>query len=477
MGTRFRRATCASTAVALLTLAGSLAAADPAAAAATRIRLGSASDVSRTTWQGPAFTMNGDGKIIASSMTAAIDAIRGGTGSLDVVVIAGSAPGSGSPTPECDASMALPGVNSCTSWTLTAASDGNNSQVNTDVRNAEFVYFAGGDQCRYAAWKGSALEASVESVVAKGGGSGGGSAGHHINSPVVYDACKGSITSAEALANPYDSYATFTTGMFEWENYGGVINDSHFRARDRMGRTMAFVARAIKDGRTSGGKAWGVGVEEGGSLLLDKNGRATLYGKEAYVVLGDHQPEQASAGKPLTFSDYKIWRLGPGQTYDFKNRPTCGYYLRSITNGIADANLYTGSPQNTCGTPGGTSALAETEANDTRTTANDATALAYPASLTGSMKSATDRDYFRVAFAAGERVDIHCAIPDGAYDADLYLLDSGGSTIDRSVNDGVGTDESLTFTRTAAGSGTYYVELDAYQGSGSSPYTCTLTKT
>ncbi|MEV0992775.1 pre-peptidase C-terminal domain-containing protein [Streptomyces sp. NPDC049949] len=475
MGTRFRHAKLASAAMALLTLTGALASTGSAEAAGTRIRLGSASDVSRTSWQGPAFTMNGDGKINPGSMSAAIDAVRGGTGSLDVVILAGSAPTSGSAAPECDAVMALPGVNSCTSWTLTAASDGNNSQVNADIRNAEFVYFAGGDQCRYAAWKGTALEASVESVVAKGGGSGGGSAGTHINSPVVYDACQGSVTSAEALANPYDSYITFTTGMFDWPNYAGVINDSHFTARDRMGRTMAFVARAIKDGRTSGGKAWGVGVEEGSSLLLDSNGQATLYGTEAFIVLGDHQPEQATAGKPLTFSGYKIWHLGPGQTYDFKNRPTCGYYLRNVTGGVIDTNPYSGTPQTTCGTPGGTVLLAEDEANDTRATANDATALTYPASISGTMASTTDRDYFRVSLAANERLTVQCAVPD-AYDADLYLLDSNGSTLTRSVNNGLGADESLTFTRTAAGSATYYLELEAYRGSGTPAYTCTLTK-
>ncbi|MEV5971494.1 hypothetical protein [Streptomyces sp. NPDC051921] len=342
------RRIAASLAAALAVIAGGLAQAEPAEAAASRIRLGNSADVGRATWSGPAFTLNGSGGIVSASMARAVDAIRGGTGSLDVVVLAASTPASGSRTPECDAVMRLSGINSCTTWTLTKPSDGNNSQANTDIRNAEFVYFAGGDQCKYAAWKSTSLRASVQSVVAKGGGSGGGSAGHHINSSVVYDACQGSITSSEALANPYDSYATFTTGMFDWPNYGDTINDSHFVSRDRMGRTMAFVARALKDGLTQGGRAWGVGVEEGGSLFIDKDGLATLSGADTYVVLGDHTPEKAVPGQPLTFTGFKIWRLTAGQTFDFKNRPTCGYYLRSVTNGVTDSNLYNGTPITSC---------------------------------------------------------------------------------------------------------------------------------
>ncbi|MFF5025455.1 pre-peptidase C-terminal domain-containing protein [Streptomyces collinus] len=461
-------------AITLLAFLGTLTTTGPAHAAADRVRLGSAADVNRTSWQGPAFTMNGDGGVVPETMTRAIDAIRGSTGSLDVVVLAGSAPTSGSATPECDTVIALAGVNSCTTWTLTAASDAGNAQLNADVRNAEFVYFAGGDQCRYAAWKGTPLEASVESVVAKGGGSGGGSAGTHINSSIAYDACKGSVTSAEALSDPYKSSVTFTTGMFNWPNYADTINDSHFVTRDRMGRTMAFVARAIKDGLTTNGAAWGVGVEQGGgSLFIDKSGQGTEYGQDAYVVLGDHQPEQAAAGKALTFSNYKIWRLTPGSTFDFKNRPTCGYYRRSVTNGTADANLYNGIAE-ACGPTGG-AGLRESEPNDSPSTANDATALTSPFDLSGDMKSSTDRDYFKIGLNAGQTASTRCTIPS-TYDADLYLLDSNGSTIARSVNNGAGTAESLSFTRTASGTGTYYVELEAYSGSGSETYTCTLTK-
>ncbi|MDX2592047.1 MULTISPECIES: pre-peptidase C-terminal domain-containing protein [Streptomyces] len=445
---------------------------DPAHASADRIRLGSASDVSRSSWSGPAFTMNGDGSVVGGSMTRAIDAIRGDSGSLDVVVLAGSAPTAGSRTPECDTITALSGVNSCTTWTLTTASDGNNTQLNTDVRDAEFVYFAGGDQCRYAAWKGTALQASVQSVVAKGGGAGGGSAGLHINSSVVYDACTASATSAAALANPYDRSVTFTTGMFNWPNYGDTINDSHFVARDRMGRTMAFVARAIKDGLTTQGKAWGVGINEGGSsLYIDRNGLATLYGSDAYVVLGDHQPEQAVAGKPLTFSNYKIWHLTGGRTFDFASRPTCGYYRRSVNNGVPDANLYNGAPETGCGTSGGGTTVSESEPNDSRSTADDIASSTPSVTLTGALSTTSDRDYFRFSLTSGATATISCAIPD-AYDADAYLLDSSGSTLTRSVNDGRGSDESLTYTRTASGSGTYYLDLESYAGSGFATYAC-----
>lgn len=463
-------------ATALVVLAGTLIG-SPAHAAVTRVRQGSAADVSRTAWSGPAYTMNGSGAVVTATMTKAINAIRGASGTIDVTVVAGSAPTSGSKTPECDAITGLTGVNSCTTLTLTSTSDGNNSQVNTDIRNAEFVYFAGGDQCRYANWKGTALRASVQSVIAKGGGVGGGSAGHHINSDIVYDACAGSVLSSEALADPYDSYISFTTGMFAWPNYANTINDSHFVARDRMGRLMAFVARSVKDGLSTGGAAWGVGVEEGASLFIDAAGKATLTGPSAYVVLGDHQPERAVSGQSLSFSNFKIWKLTTGQTYDFANRPTCGYYLRSVTNGVADANLYSGTPLTTCPPPGGGggSSYAEVEPNDTRGTANGVAGLTYPATLTGNMGTSNDRDYFATTLNSGQTVTVNCAIPS-AYDADLYLLSSSGSTLVRSVNDGAGADETLTYTRTASGSATVYIELEAYSGSGSAAYSCTVAK-
>ena len=43
---------------------------------------------------------------------------------------------------------------------------------------------------------------------------------------------------------------------------------------------------------------------------------------------------------PLTYSNYKIWKVLTGGTFDLRNRPATGYYLRSVNNGVIDANPY-----------------------------------------------------------------------------------------------------------------------------------------
>lgn len=78
-------------------------------------------------------------------------------------------------------------------------------------------------------------------------------------------------------------------------------------------------------------------------------GLATTAGADTFVVLGEHRPEQADPDRYLTYDDYRIWRLCPGRTYDFKNRPACGSCLSSIVDGIPDRDLYRGTPVTNCG--------------------------------------------------------------------------------------------------------------------------------
>jgi cyanophycinase len=232
------------------------------------------------------------------------------------------------------------GVDSVETLVITSAKDANTAAVEATVKNAEVVFFAGGDQCDYVKYfKGTLVETAVESVYAKGGGVGGTSAGLAIQGDFTYDGCVASALSSDALANPYHRSVTFTYDFFHWANLQRTITDSHFVTRDRLGRTLAFLARQIKDGKAT--SALGIGVNEATSVVVDRNGLATVIGDgPAYFILADHAPETCLSGVPLTYSNYKIWKVTAGGTFDLKNRPTTGFYTRSVTNGVLSANPY-----------------------------------------------------------------------------------------------------------------------------------------
>ncbi len=319
----------------LLALAAALAL--PAEAKVTRYLTGNAADVV-VPMAGPAHDFGGGGTDVDAALQWIIDQVRGCTGcatKIDVVILRSS--GSNGYN---DSIYAMNGVDSVETLVITSAKDANDPAVETTVRNAEVVFFAGGDQCDYVKYfKGTRVETAVESVYARGGGVGGTSAGFAIQGDFSYDGCTGSALSSDALANPYDRTITFTYAFFHWANMAGTITDTHFVTRDRMGRTLAFLARQIQDGKAA--SALGVAVNEATSLEVDKNGRATVVGNgPAYFILADHAPEVCQPGVPLTYSNYKIWKVPAGGFFDLRNRPANGYYLRSVSSGVISADPY-----------------------------------------------------------------------------------------------------------------------------------------
>jgi cyanophycinase len=274
---------------------------------------------------GPAQVLGGGGPDVDAAIQWMIDTVRGCAGAgcatkLDVVVLRSSgSDGYNEPL------SALNGVDSVESLVITARADAQLPEVVASVRNAEIVFFAGGDPCAAVAlFKGTSVQAAVESVYARGGGVGGTSAGLAIQGDYVYDTCNGNVTSRAALADPYDPSISFTYDFFRWPFLASVVTDTHFVARDRMGRLLAFLARQIRDGVAS--NVLGVGVDESTAVSVDKDGLATVMGKgPAYFVRADHVPELCERRRPLTFTKCKLWRIPAGRTFDFKSQPTSGF--------------------------------------------------------------------------------------------------------------------------------------------------------
>ena len=132
-----------------------------------------------------------------------------------------------------------------------------NDFVIETIRNAEALWIAGGDQSEYVAfWKNTPVEDAIHHVANKPAPVGGTSAGMAIMSEFVYSAMSNSsLTSAEGLADPFHRDLTLDRDFLALPKLNGKITDQHLQERDRMGRTVAFLARLVRDGWTSDGRA------------------------------------------------------------------------------------------------------------------------------------------------------------------------------------------------------------------------------
>lgn len=288
---------------------------------------------------GPIIHLAGGGGDVDAAYQAVIDRIRGCSDcdtKIDVVVLRASG-GAG----YNDYLQAMPGVDSVTSFVITDLHSAQSPEVVDAVRDAEYVFFAGGDQCNYVKFfLNGPIEEMVRRLYERGGAIGGTSAGMAIQGKAIYDACTdASAQSARALADPYNDEISFTNDLFDWRDLGNVITDTHFAQRDRMGRLFAFIARQLRESNAA--DFLGIAADERTAVLVDQNGMAHVFGSgPAYFVLGDHFPERALPGQPLTYCGFKIWRASSGLSFDLRNRPAHGFTAVDVNDGVILQNPY-----------------------------------------------------------------------------------------------------------------------------------------
>ncbi len=178
--------------------------------------------------------------------------------------------------------------------------------------HAEAIFIAGGDQAVYlAAWRDTPVEAALDAAWARGAVLGGTSAGCAVLGEIVYAATEGSVYSDEALVDPYDLHVTLARDFLAVPPLHGVVTDTHFGARDRMGRLLAFVARAITDGWAT--RPVGLGVDEATALVIDADGVGTVLGAGAvYAVVPTDAPTTCAPGTALTWDDVPVHTLRAG---------------------------------------------------------------------------------------------------------------------------------------------------------------------
>ena len=197
--------------------------------------------------------------------------------------------------------------------------------VDWAVRSAELVWIAGGDQSDYLnQWQGTRLEAALQHVYDKGGVLGGTSAGHAVMSQFIYDP-DGilSVFSDEAVSDPCQAYIHLSFGFLDLPFMVGVINDSHFQERDRMGRLLTFMARIGQPTISPTAQPiTGLGIDEDTALYIDANGLGTAEGSGTVDVLresGATARTQVQCGQPVVFTGVDRYSLSHGDVFDFSD--------------------------------------------------------------------------------------------------------------------------------------------------------------
>jgi len=195
------------------------------------------------------------------------------------------------------------------------------------IKNCEGLYFAGGDQwIYYSWWKGTPIQKAVQALIDANVTVGGTSAGMAIMAEFPFTAEFDTVTSAEALRNPYLKQVTLGIDFLTLPYLSRSITDMHFIERDRMGRTLTFIAREMQDRMVL---AWAVACDQATAILVSEDGIGTVViqpggrkrqgpTQKAYVFVPTQSPTRCTAGEPLSFTGITVHRLEKGQTFDFK---------------------------------------------------------------------------------------------------------------------------------------------------------------
>jgi len=218
------------------------------------------------------------------------------------------------------------------------------------INNAEALFIAGGDQSDYVNnWKGTPVEDAIHALAARGVPIAGTSAGTAILTEFVYAAQYKSVTSSEALADPFSRNITLDKDFLDLPYMEGIISDQHLIERDRLGRTLTFMARIVADGWATESKA--IAIDRETAVLVEgRTGRATVVANAdhptpyAYFIRGG-APTIVAPNTPLTYSNLEVQRAMPGSTFSLPRWSGSGLvsYVLSVDNGVITSTQPGGS--------------------------------------------------------------------------------------------------------------------------------------
>lgn len=190
------------------------------------------------------------------------------------------------------------------------------------IRHAEAVFIAGGDQARYLnSWRGTPVQDAINGDIGDGKPIGGTSAGLAILGQFSYGALNdppddSNLTSADALRDPFAARVTLVRDFLRLPLLRDTITDSHFAKRDRLGRSLVFLARLMQDGWSRNPRE--IAIDEKSAVLIEPDGEANVVGsgQGAYFLRPTEPPAVCQKGVPLTFQNISVHKAPSGAHFN-----------------------------------------------------------------------------------------------------------------------------------------------------------------
>jgi cyanophycinase len=205
------------------------------------------------------------------------------------------------------------GVKSVESIVFKNAAAARDPRILSLIARADGIFMAGGDQARYIEyWKDSPVGAALAAHIAAGKPIGGTSAGLAVLGQFYFSAAKDTVTSDVALKKPFDERVALGRDFLAAPALAGVITDTHFMERKRLGRLIAFLARIQSENTPE--RLLGLGVDEATALCVEADGTARVHTSRrglVWLVQPTRPASQLTAGQPLAIEGVAVIGLGP----------------------------------------------------------------------------------------------------------------------------------------------------------------------
>lgn len=200
-----------------------------------------------------------------------------------------------------------------------------NPKVVEMIRSAQAIFIAGGDQSRYINfWQGTPVQDAINANISEGKPIGGTSAGLAVLGEFIYGALQDKeddkdLTSLEVLRNPYSPRVTLVRNFLKLSMLQNTLTDSHFMKRQRLGRSLGFLARIVQDGWSARPRE--IAIDERSAVLVEADGSARVIGsgRGAYFLSVSQAPEVCKTNTPLTIRDIAAYHAGAGDRFDLKS--------------------------------------------------------------------------------------------------------------------------------------------------------------